>query len=81
MYLEAVGGVLTCTELRTSAYGASGANSRRALDSFGVVHAYVLALRNVFIIAVPAGEEGIYLCAYVPQPDPVRRRRPRVFCP
>ena len=35
----------------------------------GVVHAYVLALRNVFIIAVPAGEEGIYLCAYVPQPS------------
>lgn len=30
---EEPGGALTCTELRTSAYGASGANSRSALDS------------------------------------------------
>lgn len=32
-FWEESGGALTCTELRTSSYGASGANSRSALES------------------------------------------------
>ena len=65
MYLEAVGGVLTCTELRTSAYGASGANSRRALDSF--------VPKTDEAIAIPIVPPTVVAKESVPQGVPLRK--------